>query len=133
MVFQHFEPKSSKNQRFFNGFGLREAGSPAGRAYTGPGRPSVAIRFVMVCAIRMWMSCLVHRIHGRESCFGTTLWAMTSESWTTMWAMNDMRTVNHDVAIQLDMVCAVQMWVSCLVHRIHGRGSCFVIDLWTMT
>ena len=57
----------------------------------------VAIRFVMVCAIRMWMSCLVHRIHGRESCFGTTLWAMTSESWTTVWAMHDVRTINHDV------------------------------------
>ena len=71
----------------------------------------------------------VGRIHGRESCFGTTLWAMTSESWTTMWALHDMRTVNHDVAIQLDMVCAVRMWVSCLVHRIHGRGSCFVTDL----
>ena len=40
MVFQHFEAKSFKNLRFFNGFGFREAGSlPAG---PNPGQTAYA-------------------------------------------------------------------------------------------
>ena len=36
MVFQHFEPKSSKNQRFFNSFRVGAGPGPA-QARDGPG------------------------------------------------------------------------------------------------
>ena len=51
MVFQHFEPKSSKNLRFFNGFGVGEAslGRPgpaslARPAWLGHSRPGFVVR-----------------------------------------------------------------------------------------
>ena len=60
MVFQHFEPKSSKKQRFFNGFRLGEASlgpGPPGRASRGePGRPGQTSRTSpgQACARPRW-------------------------------------------------------------------------------
>ena len=46
MVFQRFESKSSKNQRFFNGFGVGEAilASLARPAWLGHSRPGFVVR-----------------------------------------------------------------------------------------